>query len=90
VTVLGRLLIWLVDVVLQLALVVLRPALLVLGEVLTVAVRALMQVFSYPEAWAIVAIVVLWLFTSRSTIPSIVAVMALVATLTTTFVRSRL
>ena len=89
-TFLGRLLAWLVDVVLQLALLVLRPASLMLSEVLTVTVRAFLYVFSNPEAWAVTAVVLLWLFTNRSTLPSIIAATAIIATLSVTFVRSRL
>jgi hypothetical protein len=90
VTFLGRLIVWTMTVALDFTLAVLRPALLVIGEVLTVAVRVGLHIFSYPEAWAVTAIVVLWLFTNRSTIPSAIAVVAIIATLTATFVRSRL
>lgn len=87
---LGRLLIWLADVLLQLLLVVLGPVLTLVGALLAISVRLGLRLAAYPETWAITAVVVLWLFTNRSTIPSVIAVTAIIATLTVTFVRSRL
>lgn len=76
VRIVARLVTWTVEVFLRLSMVVLRPVLAILEELLWVVLRVAARLAAYPESWVVIAVAVLWLMAGHGLVATVVALTA--------------
>jgi hypothetical protein len=84
-----RIFIWMLEVVLQLSLAVLRAMLPLLTELMEITLRVIVRLLSYPECWVLIAVVTLWTLTDHGMIASSVALLAITSVFIGALVRAR-
>jgi hypothetical protein len=84
-----RILIWILEVTLQLSLAVLRSILPLLLELMEIVGRIIVRLLSYPECWVLIAVVTLWTLTDHGMIASSVALLAITSVFIGALVRAR-